>query len=237
MSEPILELDSIEVRYTGVPAVRNLSLALHDREIVGLIGPNGAGKSTTLHAIMGVVPVAAGEIRLRGRSLLGTRPEDVARAGVALVPEGRHIFPHLTVQENLRLGLAGRKARDGVETDVDWIRSLFPVVHEFRSRAAGALSGGQQQQLAIARALIAKPNVLLLDEPSLGLAPTVVETVFGALDEVRKAGVAILLVEQRAHLTISFADRTHVLSNGRLRLTLTPEEADDTERLAAAYLS
>jgi branched-chain amino acid transport system ATP-binding protein len=237
MSERMLELDSVEVRYGAVPAVRDLSLVLERGEIVGLIGPNGAGKSTTLHAIMGVVPVAAGQIRLRGRPLLRARPEDVARAGVALVPEGRHIFPHLTVQENLRLGLAGRRTRDGVQKDLDWIRSLFPVVHEFRSRAAGALSGGQQQQLAIARALIAKPEVLLLDEPSLGLAPTVVETVFGALDEIRKAGVAILLVEQRAHLTISFADRTLVLSNGRVRLTLSPTDAADTDRLAAAYLS
>ena len=237
MSETLLELDSVEIRYGPVPAVRDLTLALDRGEIVGLIGPNGAGKSTTLHAIMGVVPVAAGEIRLRGRPLRRTRPEDVARAGVALVPEGRHIFAHLTVAENLRLGLAGRRVDDGLGRDVEWVGRLFPIVKEARARPAGALSGGQQQQLAIARALIARPDVLLLDEPSLGLAPTVVETVFGALGEIRDRGVAILLVEQRAHLTISFANRTHVMSNGRLRLTLTPEQPVDTDRLAAAYLS
>jgi branched-chain amino acid transport system ATP-binding protein len=217
--------------------VRDLTLALASCEIVGLIGPNGAGKSTTLHAIMGIVPVAHGEIRLRGRPLGRLRPEEVARAGVALVPEGRRIFAHLTVEENLRLGLAARRGRNGLERDLEWVSQLFPVVHEAAARPAGALSGGQQQQLAIARALIAKPDVLLLDEPSLGLAPTVVDTVFGTLQEIRDRGVAILLVEQRAPLTISFADRTHVLSNGRLRLTLTPSEGVDTDRLAAAYLS
>ena len=234
---PALELDGVEVRYGVVPAVRDLGLQVSRGEIVGLIGPNGAGKSTTLHAIMGVVPVAGGEIRLSGRALRRARPEEVARAGVALVPEGRRIFPHLTVEENLRLGLAGRRRREGLPEDLEWLQSLFPVVKEFRSRQAGALSGGQQQQLAIARALVAKPDLLLLDEPSLGLAPTVVETVFSALGEIRSRGVTILLVEQRAQLTISFADRTHVLSNGRMRLTLTPKDAGDTERLAAAYLS
>jgi branched-chain amino acid transport system ATP-binding protein len=236
MPDALLELDGVEVRYGAVPAVRDLSFAVERGEIVGLIGPNGAGKSTTLHAIMGVVRVAHGAIRIFGRPV-GRRPEDVAHAGVALVPEGRHVFPQLTVDENLRLGQAGRRTRSGLKEDLDWIRGLFPVVHEFRSRHAGALSGGQQQQLAIARALIARPDLLLLDEPSLGLAPTVVETVFSALAEIREHGVTILLVEQRAQLTISFADRTHVLSNGRLRLTLTAQDSHDTERLAAAYLS
>ena len=237
MSDAVLELEEVEVRYGAVPAVRDLTLTLNRGEIVGLIGPNGAGKSTTLHAIMGVLAVARGEIRLAGRRLGRAKPEDVARAGVALVPEGRHVFAHLTVEENLRLGLAGRRRREGLRDDLDWIHALFPVVKDFRSRQAGALSGGQQQQLAIARALLAQPDVLLLDEPSLGLAPTVVETVFSALAEIRDKGVTILLVEQRAQLTISFADRTHVLSNGRLRLTLGPKDAGDTERLAAAYLS
>ncbi len=236
MSDALLELQAVEVRYGDVPALRNLSLVVNPGEIVGLIGPNGAGKSTTLHAVMGVVPVAEGEIRLFGRPR-PRRPEDVAQAGVALVPEGRHIFAHLTVEENLRLGLAGRRERDGLRDDVQWIHELFPVVRDFRARDAGALSGGQQQQLAIARALIARPALLLLDEPSLGLAPTVVETVFSALAGIRERGVSILLVEQRAQLTISFADRTHVLSNGSLRLTLTAKDAHDTERLAAAYLS
>ena len=234
---PLLEVQGVTRRFGGIVAVDDVSLDVREGEIVGLIGPNGAGKSTTLHAIMGVVPFARGDIRLAGRSLRRRRPEEVARAGVALVPEGRRIFPHLTVAENLRLGLAGRRRRDGLRRDLEWVYGLFPVVKEFAARQAGTLSGGQQQQLAIARALVAKPDVLLLDEPSLGLAPAVVETVFATLGEIREAGVSILLVEQRAQLTIGFADQTHVLSNGRLRLTLTPKDAGDTERLTAAYLS
>ncbi|MFN2628798.1 MAG: ABC transporter ATP-binding protein [Gaiellaceae bacterium] len=238
MSEaPVLELAGLEVRYGGGPAVRRLSLTVGNGEIVGLIGPNGAGKSSTLHAIMGVVPVAGGDILLNGRSIAGLRPEDIARLGISLVPEGRHIFANLTVQENLRLGLAARRDRDGIDADLASIHTLFPVVDEFRSRQAGALSGGQQQQLAIARALLAKPKLLLLDEPSLGLAPTVVERVFEALAEIRARGVTIFLVEQRAQLTAAFADRTHVMSNSELRLTLSPGEAFDTDRLTAAYLS
>jgi branched-chain amino acid transport system ATP-binding protein len=233
----VLSVSELEVRYGTVPAVRNVGFEVGRGEIVGLIGPNGAGKSTTLHAIMGLVPVAGGEITLDGRSLLGLAPETIARLGVALVPEGRHIFAALTVDENLRLGLAGRRSREGLDEDLGWIRSLFPVLDDYRSRHAGALSGGQQQQLAIARALLARPEVLLLDEPSLGLAPTVVEAVFAALGEIRDRGVTILLVEQRARLTVAFADRTHVMANSELRLTLGPADATDTERLAAAYLS
>ena len=228
MSAPALELDGLEVRHGAVHAVRGLSLTVDRGEIVGLIGPNGAGKSSTLHAIMGAVPVAAGDVRLHGRSLVGRRPEDVARAGVALVPEGRRIFAELTVEENLRLAGNG---------DLSPAYDLFPVVHEFRKRQAGALSGGQQQQLAIARGLVARPDVLLLDEPSLGLAPQVVDLVFGALQEIRASGLAILLVEQRAQRTVALADRSHVLSNGRLRLTLGPEAANDSETLVAAYFS
>jgi len=237
VSEPVLELERLEVRYGAVPAVRELSLQVGEAEIVGLIGPNGAGKSTTLLSIMGVVPPAGGDVRLRGRSLRGFAPEAVARAGIAFAPEGRHVFAGLTVEENLRLGLAGRRARDGVAADFERVYSLFPAVAAARRRPAGLLSGGQQQQLAIARALVARPDVLLLDEPSLGLAPTVVEDVFRTLGEIREQGVAILLVEQRAQLTVGFADRTHVLANGRIRLDLTPADANDTERLAKAYLA
>jgi branched-chain amino acid transport system ATP-binding protein len=233
----VLEVDALEVRYGGVPAVRGVSIEVAAGEIVGLIGPNGAGKSTTLLAIMGVVPPAAGDVRLRGRSLRGRAPEDVARAGIAFVPEGRHVFAGLTVEENLRLGLAGRRGRDGVGDDFARVYELFPAVAAARRRPAGLLSGGQQQQLAIGRALVARPDVLLLDEPSLGLAPTVVEDVFRTLGEIRAQGVTILLVEQRAQVTVGFADRTHVLANGRIRLDLTPADADDTERLAKAYLA
>ncbi len=231
-----LALEKLSVRYGAVDAVRGLSLEVKPGQIVGLIGPNGAGKSSTLHAIMGSAPIAGGDVRFDGRSLVGRRPEDVARRGIALVPEGRRIFGELTVEENLRLGLAGRGKRsngDGLARAYE----LFPVLREFRSRNAGALSGGQQQQLAIGRALAADPAVLLLDEPSLGLAPKIVDVVFEALVQIKEAGFAVLLVEQRAQRTVALADHSYVLANGELRLTLGPEDAGDTDRLVAAYLA
>jgi branched-chain amino acid transport system ATP-binding protein len=232
-----LTLDALDVRYGGVQAVRGLSFEVAPGEIVGLIGANGAGKSSTLHAIMGVAPIVGGDVRLGGVSLRGRRPEDIARSGIALVPEGRRIFAELTVEENLRLGLAARRSRGPADGVLKSVYELFPIVEEFRARNAGALSGGQQQQLAIARALVAEPDVLLLDEPSLGLAPAVVDIVFDALAAIRERGLAVLLVEQRAQRTVAAADRSHVLSNGELRLTLGPESAGDTETLVAAYFS
>jgi branched-chain amino acid transport system ATP-binding protein len=233
----LLEIEALEVRYGGVAAVRSAGFSVAAGEIVGLVGPNGAGKSTTLHAIMGLVPVVRGDVRLAGRSLRGLRPEEISRRGVALVPEGRRIYADFTVEENLRLGLVGRAGRDGADRDLKWIRELFPIVHDFRHRQAGSLSGGQQQQLAIARALAAGPQVLLLDEPSLGLAPKIVDLVFEVLTVIRERGVGVLLVEQRAQRTVALAERTHVLSNGELRMTLSPADAGDTERLVAAYFS
>ena len=232
-----LALEGLDVRYGGVQAVRGLSFDVAPGEIVGLIGANGAGKSSTLHAIMGVAPIAGGDVRLGGMSLRGMRPEDIARSGIALVPEGRRIFGELTVEENLRLGLAARRSRGPADGVLKGVYALFPIVEEFRARNAGALSGGQQQQLAIARALVAEPDVLLLDEPSLGLAPAVVEIVFAALAAIRERGIAVLLVEQRAQRTVAAADRSHVLANGELRLTLGPESAGDTDTLVAAYFS
>jgi branched-chain amino acid transport system ATP-binding protein len=237
MAERTLVVDDLRVRYGGVEAVRGLSLEVRPGEIVGLIGVNGAGKSSTLHAIMGVAPVTGGEIRLGGASLRGRRPEDVARDGVALVPEGRRIFGELTVEENLRLGFAGRRRGGDPAAALRDVYALFPIVEEFRGRHAGALSGGQQQQLAIARALVAEPDVLLLDEPSLGLAPSVVDVVFEVLAAIRERGLGILLVEQRAQRTVAAADRCHVLANGELRLTLGPDQASDTDALVAAYFS
>ena len=231
-----LAVDRLSVRYGAVDAVRGLSLEVEPGQIVGLIGPNGAGKSSTLHAIMGSAPIAGGDVRLDGQSLVGRRPEDVARRGVALVPEGRRIFGELTVEENLRLGLAGRRTWSNGQ-GLSRAYELFPILREFRSRHAGALSGGQQQQLAIGRALASDPAVLLLDEPSLGLAPKIVDVVFEALTQIRDAGLAVLLVEQRAQRTVALADRSYVLANGELRLTLGPDDAGDTDRLVAAYLA
>jgi len=213
-----LVVENLSVRYGAVDAVRGLSLEVRPGQI------------------MGSAPITGGDVRLDGTSVVGRRPEEVARRGVALVPEGRRIFGELTVEENLRLGLAGRSARrngDGLAR----ARELFPILHEFRSRQAGVLSGGQQQQLAIGRALAADPEILLLDEPSLGLAPKIVDIVFEALAQIRDAGLAVLLVEQRAQRTVALADESHVLANGELRLTLGPKDAADTDRLVAAYLA
>ena len=237
MPEGVLELDGLEVAYDGVPALRGLHLTVGRGEIVGLIGPNGAGKSTTLHAVMGLVRAARGEIRFSGRSIRGRAPEQVARAGIALVPEGRRIYPHLTVDENLRLGFAASRRRGSRAKVLDELRELFPVLGRYRKRHGGVLSGGEQQQLAIARALAAEPELILLDEPSLGLAPTVVDSVFEALARIRERGVPSLLVEQRGQRTVAFADRTYVLSNGEVQAELTPADAGDTSRLVAAYFA
>ena len=221
--------------FTSFRAPVDLDFASLD--LFAITGPTGAGKSSTLHAIMGLVPLASGDVTVGGRSVRGLAPERVARGGVALVPEGRRIFGELSVEENLRLGLAGRRSREGTEEDLESVLDLFPIVREFRRRHAGALSGGQQQRLAIARALVARPDVLLLDEPSLGLSPTVTDIVFDALAAIRERGLTVLLVEQRAQRTVAFADRTFVLANSEIRLSLTPADAGDTDRMIAAYLS
>jgi branched-chain amino acid transport system ATP-binding protein len=237
MADALLEVEGLEVRHGPVAAVRDLSFELARGEIVGVIGPNGAGKSTTLRSIMGILPPHRGDVRLHGRSVRGRSPEDIARAGIALVPEGRRIYPHFTVAENLQLGFVARRDRDGIERDRRWLVDLFPVLGDYSHRQAGLLSGGQQQQLAIARALASQPDVLLLDEPSLGLAPIVVDAVFEVLKTIRERDVAVLIVEQRAQRTVALADRTHVLTNGELRMTLTPADAGDTERMVAAYFA
>jgi branched-chain amino acid transport system ATP-binding protein len=232
----MLEVRDLEVRYGAVPAVRDLSLRVGKGEIVGLIGPNGAGKSSTLHAVTGLIPAHRGDVVLDGQPLRGRNPESIARAGIALVPEGRRIYADFTVEENLRLGLAAGRARNG-RGAITEAYELFPILREYRRRQAGVLSGGQQQQLAIGRAIVARPSVLLLDEPSLGLAPTLVDQLFETLSTIRERGIAILLVEQRAQRTVALANRTHVLANGELRMTLGPDDAGDTEKMIAAYLA
>ena len=235
MSEPVLEVRGLRVAYGPVDVVHGIDLVLARGEAVALVGPNGAGKSTTLAAITRHIPAKGGDVLLSGRSLLRDRPEDVARAGVALVPEGRHLFTAMSVAENLQLGLTARRDHDGLDADRAWVEELFPVVRDFAHRRAGDLSGGQQQQVAIARALLARPDVLLLDEPSLGLAPKTIESVFEAIAQIRSHGVTVLLVEQRAQLAVAFCDRTYVIAAGAHQATLTREDADDTDRIIGAY--
>ncbi len=228
----LLEVSGLRVTYGRAQAVDGVSFAVGEGELVGVVGPNGAGKSSTLLAVMGEVRRAAGEVRLRGVPLPG-RPENVVRSGMAMVPEGRRLFPSMTVQENLQLGRLARRQGRVPRLSDDEVAALFPVTAEFARRRAGLLSGGQQQQVAIARALLSDPDVLLLDEPSLGLSPTIVASVFSALERVNSLGVAILLVEQRAEMTLEFCSRSYVLVGGRIRF-----EADrhtSVETVMAAY--
>ncbi len=231
----LLSISNLTVRYGSVAALRDITFAVDQGEAVAIVGPNGAGKSTLLAAIMRMVGWAAGDVSWRGQSLTGRRSDQVARGGIALVPEGRQIFADLTVNENLRLGLVARPDRGTSAIAFDEVHRLFPIVEQFSDRPAGLLSGGQQQQLAIARALVADPQLLLLDEPSLGLAPTVIDAVFEALDVVRASGRTILLVEQRAQRAIAFAERTLVLAGGRIRSTIGPGDAANAELLRSAY--
>ncbi|MHB8244322.1 MAG: ABC transporter ATP-binding protein [Acidimicrobiales bacterium] len=232
---PLLEINGLGVNYGRAVAVRDISLSVNEGEVVGLLGPNGAGKSSTLLAVMGAVRRAAGTISLRGRSLQRLAPESVARLGVAIVPEGRHLFHSMSVAENLAIGRLARRADQPSRVDEAWVAGLFPVIETEASRAAGLLSGGQQQQVAIARALLSDPDLLLLDEPSLGLSPTATDNVFEALDKVRARGVSMLLVEQRAQRAIEFCDRSYILSTGEVRLEVDRSTAD-LSAVVAAYL-
>jgi len=231
----VLAIESVTLGYGKTSVVHDLSLTVADGEAVSLVGPNGAGKTTTLSAICGLVRPTRGSIRFQDREINGTATERLVREGIALVPEGRQIFATLTVAENLRLptaDLSREEAEELIEAEV--VR--FPFLRERLDDPAGGLSGGQQQQLAIARALLCRPRLLLLDEPSLGLAPKLVDLVFETLADLRERGVTILLVEQNAIRAAQFADRTYVLSAGKMVLTGTRDELQDTELLTSSYL-
>lgn len=231
----VLEVENLHVRYGRVTAVEGVTLQLGEGEMVGLIGANGAGKSSTLAAITGMAPPSEGSIKFDGTSIVGQSPERIARQGVSLVPEGRHVFGSLSVEENLRLGTVGRRNAQPREALQD-VFERFPVLERYRETSAGKLSGGEQQQLAIGRALISKPRLLLLDEPSLGLAPLMVDLVFDSLARLHSEGVAILLVEQNAGRTIESSDRTYLLTRGRVAFEGDSAAFDANVNIAEAYL-
>jgi branched-chain amino acid transport system ATP-binding protein len=237
MSEnvPLLEVSGLIVRYGAVNAVRGIDLLVNEGEIVSIVGPNGAGKTSLISAVAGLVAPAAGSIVFAGKSLAGIALEDVVARGLALVPEGRHIFGSLTVLENLMLGATVRTDADDLRADIDRSLATFPILGERRRQPAGQLSGGEQQQLAIARALLSRPRLLMLDEPSLGLAPTVVDQVYTLLKSVRDRGVAILLIEQNAERVFGLSDRVHVMSGGEFGLSGTAAEIKNDWHFDAAY--
>lgn len=232
----LLEVADLHVRYGAIVALRGMSLTVNQGEIVGLIGVNGAGKSTTMKAIMQVVRPERGTITYEGQSLIGMTPENVVRRGIAQVMEGRRIFPALTVEENLRLGAAIRSDRDGIKADMDKWCQFFPILGERLAKPAGTLSGGQQQMLAVARGLMSRPKLVLMDEPSLGLSPKLVGEVFGLISELRGLGVTILLIEQNVRMTLNIVDRAYLVNTGRVEFVGTPDEIRQHADLEQAYL-
>jgi branched-chain amino acid transport system ATP-binding protein len=232
---PLLGVTALSVRYGAVEAVRGVDLEVAAGEIVAIVGPNGAGKTSLLSAIAGIVPLTAGTIAFDGGPLAGLALEDVVGRGIALVPEGRHIFATLTVEENLKVGATIRGDASGVSADIDRCYATFPILGERRTQPAGQLSGGEQQQLAIARALLSRPNLLMLDEPSLGLAPAIIDQVYVLIREIRDGGVTILLVEQNAERAFSVADQVHVMRGGVFALSGTPEALHRDPQFDAAY--
>jgi branched-chain amino acid transport system ATP-binding protein len=232
----VLEVTNLQVRYGAVTALDGISLRVDEGELITVVGANGAGKSSLLKAISGVVPRASGSITFQGKDTRGVAPENIARAGVSLVPEGRRIFGALTVAENLRLGTLTRRDRSGVATDLERVLARFPAVRAAMKRQADTLSGGQAQQLAIARALLQRPQLLMLDEPSLGLAPVIVDEIFTLLRDLRQEGMTILLVEQNVAHAVDLADRSVVLSAGRVVLAAARADMPPADQLAAAIL-
>ena len=234
-SENLLELRDLRVAYGGIQAVKGLNLALREGELVSLIGANGAGKSTTLKAICGLLKPQSGEVRYQGRAIGSLGPWDLVARGLVMVPEGRGIFARMSIEENLRMGAYLR--RDGeVEADIDAVYKRFPRLKERHRQLAGTLSGGEQQMLAMGRALLARPKLLLLDEPTMGLAPIIVDQIFEVVRDVHAQGVTVLLVEQNAQRALQMADRAYVLESGELALSGAAAELLGDARVQAAYL-
>ncbi|HEY8392850.1 MAG TPA: ABC transporter ATP-binding protein [Capillibacterium sp.] len=232
----MLKIEDLVVAYGGIEALKGISLEVKAGEIVTLVGANGAGKSTTLRTVMGLVKPVRGKVLFQGRDLLAEKTHQLAKLHITLVPEGRRIFPKLTVMENLRIGAYCRQDEKGIQEDLEWVFSLFPILKERSWQLAGTLSGGEQQMLAVGRALMSRPQLLMMDEPSLGLAPLLVKEIFRIIKEINQQGVTILLIEQNANAALQIADRGYVLETGRIVLSGTGRELLANPEVKAAYL-
>ena len=230
----MLKIDELKVSYGGIEAVKGITFEVPERKIVTLIGANGAGKSTTLRTIAGLVKPAHGRIHLQGEDITALSPDRIVSKGITLVPEGRHVFPDLTVAENLRIGAYLR--RDSLTDDLNWVYELFPRLKERSWQAAGTLSGGEQQMLAVGRALMSRPKIIMMDEPSLGLAPIVVKGIFDIIREINRQGVTVLLIEQNANMALRIADVAYVLETGKLTLSGSGRELLNNDQVKKAYL-
>jgi branched-chain amino acid transport system ATP-binding protein len=235
-ASPLLRLENLHAGYGPIEALRGLELVVAPGELVCLIGANGAGKTSTLRAISGLLPPARGRIVFDGREIQGDEPAAILRAGIAHCPEGRRVFPYLTVEENLAMGAYVRRDRGAIAGDLERVCQHFPILAERRRQMAGTLSGGEQQMLAIARALMARPRLVLFDEPSLGLAPTVVELTFSIIADIRRRGTTVLMVEQNAYAALRMADRAYVLETGRIVLEGAARDLLDDDHVRRAYL-
>ncbi|GAA0765870.1 ABC transporter ATP-binding protein [Clostridium subterminale] len=233
-NDNLLLIENLNISYGGIKAVKNISLSVPEGKIVTLIGSNGAGKSTILRSIVGLVPSQGGTITFNGENLAGKSTDEIVAKGITLVPEGRGVFPNLTVLENLKIG--GYMRKDSLEEDLVWIYQLFPRLKERSWQMAGTLSGGEQQMLAVGRALMSRPKLIMMDEPSLGLAPIIVQDIFKIIKEINEKGVTILLIEQNANLALQTADIGYVIETGSITLTGMGRELLNDESVKAAYL-
>ncbi|PKR83286.1 ABC transporter ATP-binding protein [Heyndrickxia camelliae] len=232
----MLKVENINVYYGNIQALKGVSLEINQGEIVTLIGANGAGKSTLLKTISGLLKPKTGEVLYEGKSISGKAAQTIVKQGISHVPEGRRIFANMSVIENLELGAFLRKDKIGIREDLEKVFQLFPRLYERKKQSAGTLSGGEQQMLAMGRALMAKPRLLLLDEPSMGLAPLLVKTIFRIIEEISQTGTTILLVEQNANMALSIANRAYVIETGRVVLSGTPDELNESDQVKSAYL-
>ena len=232
----MLKIENLQVAYGGIQALRGISLEVPDGKIVTLIGANGAGKSTTLRTISGLVKAKGGSIRYNDTELVGKPITSIIETGIIHVPEGRRVFPDMTVLENLKIGAYLLNDKDGIERDIRWVYELFPRLEERNWQLAGTLSGGEQQMLAVGRGLMARPKVLMMDEPSLGLAPIIVQGIFDIIREINRQGVTILLIEQNANMALKIADYAYVMETGRITMTGTGAELLENEAVKEAYL-